>query len=315
MSMMDGATIRADHTILAVGNPAAEQPAAVPNHPGYVADPWRAGALDGVPADAPVLLLGTGLTSVDVALSLTAAGRRSAPITAVSRRGLLPLSHTRTAAPPVLPALDGCRTLRDVVRAVRVSARNAGDWRSAVDGLRPRLDQLWAAFTHVEQEAFLRHLARPWECHRHRMAPDVAARIGALRAAGMLEVRPGGVRSIRPEPHGGLLVELEPAVERFAAVVNCAGPGRLPGAAPAVVRELLDAGLARSGPHGLGLDVDPAGRLIAAGGSVQPRLWVVGPLRRGALWETTAVPEIRVQARRLAADLSEPLTVPVLAAA
>jgi uncharacterized NAD(P)/FAD-binding protein YdhS len=32
-------------------------------------------------------------------------------------------------------------------------------------------------------------------------------------------------------------------------------------------------------------------------------VWLVGALRRGARWETTAVPEIRAQARRLAMDL------------
>ncbi|HEY7271398.1 MAG TPA: FAD/NAD(P)-binding protein [Actinoplanes sp.] len=316
VSMMDDSMIRADHIVLAVGNPAAEQPAAVPNHPNYVADPWRAGALDAVPADAPVLLLGTGLTAVDVALSLTATGHHpSAPIVAVSRRGLLPLSHSRIPAPPALPALAGCRTLRDVVRTVRAAARTSGDWRPIVDGLRPWLDQLWAAFAPAEQEAFLRHLARPWECHRHRMAPDVADRIAALRTAGTLEVRRGGVRSIGPERNGGLFVELNPVAERFAAVVNCAGPGRLPAAAPTVVRDLLDAGVARIGPHRLGLDVDAAGRLVGADGSVQPGLWVLGPLRRGVLWETTAVPEIRAQARGLAAGLSEQSSVPVPAAA
>jgi uncharacterized NAD(P)/FAD-binding protein YdhS len=147
------------------------------------------------------------------------------------------------------------------------------------------------------------------------MAPDVAARIAGLRATGMLCVRPGGVRSITPESDGGLLAALEPDAERFAAIVNCAGPGRLPAAAPAIVRDLLDAGLAGIGPHRLGLDVDPAGRLVGADGSVQPRLWVLGPLRRGVLWETTAVPEIRAQARQLAADLREPRTARTLAAA
>jgi uncharacterized NAD(P)/FAD-binding protein YdhS len=158
-----------------------------------------------------------------------------------------------------------------------------------VDGLRPYLDELWLAFTPAEQEAFLRHLARPWECHRHRMAPSVAARIAGLRAAGLFEVRAGGLRS---------------AGSRSAAVVNCSGPGRLPEAADPFIGGLIGAGLARTGPHRLGLDIDPAGRLLGADGRVQPRLWLIGPLRRGARWETTAVPEIRSQARRLALDLA-----------
>jgi len=82
-------------------------------------------------------------------------------------------------------------------------------------------------------------------------------------------------------------------------VVNCAGPGRLPGAAGPFLESLLTAGQARVGPHGLGLDIDGRGRLLDARGTAQDRLWLVGPLRRGARWETTAVPEIRAQARAL----------------
>ena len=297
--LADGAEVRAESVVVATGNPAAAQPAARPDHPDYLGDPWAKGALDAIPSDVPVLLVGAGLTAIDVALTLTAADR-DAPITAVSRRGQLPLTHTEVAAPPVGLALDDCATLRDIVRAVRAEAARAGDWRAVVDGLRPYLDELWTAFTPDEQEAFLRHLARPWECHRHRMAPSVGARITRLREEGRFEVRAGGIRSMTAPAAGGLLVELEAGVQWFGAVVNCAGPGRLPEAAGSFVGSLLEAGQARVGPHGLGLDIDPAGRLISADGRVQQDRWLIGPLRRGARWETTAVPEIRSQARGLA---------------
>ena len=308
-----GGLVRADDVVIATGNPAAAQPAitagagpalgassAGPDHPDYLADPWRPGVLEAVPSHVPVLLVGAGLTAVDVALTLTAGGHRDAPITLVSRRGQLPLTHTEHAAPPAVPALDDCTTLRDVVRAVRAEAARAGDWRAVVDGMRPYLDQLWVALTPDEQDAFLRHLARPWECHRHRMAPSVGARIAELRAEGRLEVRAGGLRSLTAPPAGGLLAELEAGTQWFGAVVNCAGPGRLPAAAGSFVGGLLDAGQARVGPHGLGLDIDGAGRLIGADGRPQRGRWLIGPLRRGARWETTAVPEIRAQARLLA---------------
>jgi uncharacterized NAD(P)/FAD-binding protein YdhS len=318
VTLASGHTVHADDVVVATGNPEAAHPARAlgqrPDHPDYVGDPWAAGALDQIPPDQPVLLVGAGLTAVDVALTLTSDGRhRDAPITAVSRRGQLPLSHTVAAAPPAAPALDDCASLRDVVRAVRAEAERAGDWRAVVDGLRPRLDELWVALTADEQEAFLRHLARPWECHRHRMAPSVAARVAGLRDQGILEVRAGGLRSIEPTAAGGLHVELEAGRQWFGAVVNCAGPGRLPAAAGPLVRRLLDTGVARVGPHGLGLDIDRAGRLVGAGGVLRERLWLIGPLRRGARWETTAVPEIRAQARRLATDLES--AMPVLEAA
>lgn len=305
VALADGRVVRADDVVVATGNPGPAQPAARPDHPDYIGDPWRPGALEAIPSDVPVLLVGAGLTAVDVALTLTADRNRDAPITAVSRRGQLPLTHTETAAPPFAPALDDCTTLRDVVRAVRTEAARAGDWRAVVDGLRPYLDRLWTAFTPDEQEAFLRHVARPWECHRHRMAPSVGARVAELRSEGRLEVRAGGVRSMTAPPAGGLLVELEAGVQWFGAVVNCAGPGRLPGAAGSFVAGLLAAGRARVGPHGLGLAIDDAGRLSDG-------LWLIGPLRRGARWETTAVPEIRAQARQLAQSIDKrESTIPV----
>jgi uncharacterized NAD(P)/FAD-binding protein YdhS len=294
-----GHEIRADQVVVATGNPRPAQPAARPDHPDHVPDPWRPGVLDAIGSHVPVLLVGAGLTAVDVVLTLTADGRRDAPITAVSRGGRLPLTHVPVAAPPAGLALADCRTLRDVVRRVRQSAERAGDWRSVVDGLRPELDRLWTSFTAAEQEAFLRHLARPWECHRHRMAPSVGARIAALRAEGRFEVRAGGIRSMTAPPAGGLLVELEAGVQWFGAVVNCAGPGRLPGAAGGFVGSLLATGECRVGPHGLGLDIDAAGRLIGADGRARDGRWLIGPMRRGARWETTAVPEIRSQAQEL----------------
>jgi uncharacterized NAD(P)/FAD-binding protein YdhS len=311
-----GRVVRSDHVVLAVGNPAGAQPSSVPaevrQHAAYVPDPWRDGALEALPKDRPVLLVGTGLTAVDVALTLTSAGR-TAPVVAVSRRGLLPLTHAVTAAPPLRPALGDCAGLREVIRVVRAAAGEAGDWRAVVDGLRPDLDRLWAALTPAEQDAFLRHLARPWECHRHRMAPAVAARVAWLRAQGLLRVRAGGLRTVTPAEDGGLVAELAGGLLAVGGIVNCAGPGVLPAAAGPLVAELLAEGVARVGPHGLGLDIDQYGRLVGADARTRG-VWVLGPLRRGARWETTAVPEIRDQARRLAHDIAAETAAPAVAA-
>jgi uncharacterized NAD(P)/FAD-binding protein YdhS len=314
VALAGGGAVRAGEVVVATGSPAGAAPVAVPPSGRYLSDPWRPGALAVLPADVPVLLIGTGLTAVDAALTLTAGDVRTAPVVAVSRSGRLPQAHTPAAAPPVAPVVpDGAR-LRDVLRALRDAAGTTGDWRAAVDGLRPALDRLWTGFDAAEQEAFLRHLARTWECHRHRMAPAVADRVAELRGQGLLEVHGGGVGAVTEAPDG-LRVEHAGTARTFGAVVNCAGPGRLPRSAGPFVAGLLSAGLARVGPHALGLDVDPAGRLVAADGSVPAGLWVVGPLRRGALWETTAVPELRAQARRLAGELGAARPVPLREAA
>jgi uncharacterized NAD(P)/FAD-binding protein YdhS len=102
---------------------------------------------------------------------------------------------------------------------------------------------------------------------------------------------------------GGLVVDLADGPRWFGAVVNCSGPGRLPHSADPLTRALLDDGQARIGPYGLGLDIDAAGRVRDRDGRTSDRTWLIGPLRRGVQWETTAVPEIRAQARQVASRI------------
>ncbi|MEV4412083.1 FAD/NAD(P)-binding protein [Catellatospora sp. NPDC049609] len=355
--LTDDVVIPADQVVLALGHPAPSAPArldaALARSGAYVADPWRPGVLDSLP-DGPILLIGTGLTAVDVALSLSHAGRHD--LTAISRHGLLPQPHLRPA--PAVPsgsaparaaaepagsaqaraadaasagsgprgpvpagpasaqaatvaALGGLLTagsLAGVVRSLRRIAQRTGQWRAVLDALRPHWDALWQSLPEPDQRRFLRHLARYWEVHRHRMAPAVADEIAGLRERGELRVRAAelcgleavdaGVRVVLRERHDGAIT-----ATRFAAVINCTGPGRLV-ESDALVRSLVAEGMARPGPYRLGLDTDPHGALLRRDGSAHPALWTLGPTRRGVLWETTAAPEIRAQARALAEALA-----------
>jgi uncharacterized NAD(P)/FAD-binding protein YdhS len=54
---------------------------------------------------------------------------------------------------------------------------------------------LWQRLPQAERQRFLRHLRAYWEVHRHRMAPEIAARIGDLRQSGQLETRAGTIKS------------------------------------------------------------------------------------------------------------------------
>ncbi|GAA3450483.1 hypothetical protein GCM10018962_23160 [Dactylosporangium matsuzakiense] len=266
VTLSDGTTIRGDRVLLALGHGAPTALTRFQDHPRYVANPWDPEALDGLEGDLPVLLVGTGLTAVDVAIALE--GR--VPVVAYSRRGLLPRPHADVVPADRAFEYQG-RDLAGLMRAVREFAATQPDWRSAVDALRPEVDRLWRGLTPEARRRFLRHVSTYWEVHRHRMPPASAARLRTLRTT----------TSSRGE---------------WAAVINCTGPQ---GAAVTEVgRHLLDDGLARLDPTGKGLDVDEAGRL-------HDRIYTIGPVRRGAWWETTAVPEIRRQADRLSRDLLE----------
>jgi uncharacterized NAD(P)/FAD-binding protein YdhS len=295
--LSDGIHCQADRVILAPGSSPSRWPSGLGGiGPRWIVDPWAPGALDAVPLEQPVLLLGTGLTAVDVALSLHAGGHRH--IVAVSRHGLVPLGHPDESQVPAWPPWPEPVTARAVLAWAR-QQRDGPDWSALSDGLRPHADRLWAAMSPSEQGRFLRHVRRYWEVLRHRMAPSVATRVELLRQAGELTMCSGGVASARSTRHG-VRVTLAQRQLTFGAVINCTGPmmdvrqTRHP-----LVRRLLDHGIVRPGPHGLGLEADPGGCLPGTEGM----LWLVGPLRRGHTWETTAIPEIRDQAAELALSL------------
>jgi uncharacterized NAD(P)/FAD-binding protein YdhS len=284
--LADGRVIAADRVVLALGYTPPDP--LLPAHPRCIANPWDPSAFDRV-RDGPVLLLGTGLTAVDVVLSLVRRGWPG-PIVAQSRHGLTPLPHVHGTKPaPIEPPV--ARELSVVLRAARRLAATGDDWRSTVDGLRPHADTIWRGLTPAGRERFLRHVERVWEVHRSRIAPAVAAEIAALRASGRLSIRAG--RAGRVAPVGGG-VEVDGV--RYAAVVNCTGPGRLTASRDPLVRSLLADGRARPGPFGLGLDVTRDGAVIGVSGGASDRLWTLGPPRRGRFWETRGIVEIRAQA-------------------
>jgi uncharacterized NAD(P)/FAD-binding protein YdhS len=294
IALSDGTSLVADRAILAPGS----QPSRWPQPLGgpeaqWKDDPWAPGALADLPADEPVLLVGTGLTAIDVALSLDAAEGRQ--VVATSRHGLLPSAHSDDPVAPLDLVLPAGRTARSLVAWARSTAVDTGEWTAVVDALRPFVDDLWASLPWDERARLLRHVQRRWEVVRHRMAPAVAARITAMRERGQLTIVPGGVRGVR-STSAGVEVDMADGQRRFSAVVNCTGPsGDVRRTSHPLMRSLLDRGVARPGPLSLGIDTDEGGCLPRTDG----KLWLVGPLCRGRQWETTAIPEIRMQAEAL----------------
>lgn len=321
LELADGTTADADAVVLASGptSPSsARPPAALRAHSRFVADPWAPGALDAAAAPEDthdVLLIGTGLTAVDVALRLERPGRT---VHAVSRGGLLPQPHTVTALPPAdCEDLLGCRTLRQmraaVHRHVGRALRTTGDWRPVVDGLRPHVATLWAALSPEDRAEFLERDATVWNVHRHRMPPATAEAVARMRRAGRLRTWRGSVADARALGDGTVAVGLGDGRDlRVGWVVDCTGPGlRLADATGPLWQNLRRGGVAVPGPLGIGVATD-GGRLRDRAGAAEQPLWTLGAPRRGELWETTAVPEIRVQAAEVAEAV---LAVPSVRAA
>jgi uncharacterized NAD(P)/FAD-binding protein YdhS len=270
--------------VLALGNP---PPRPLAGDAGRVInDPWRGCTSTAIRRDDSVVLAGTGLTAVDVALSLVGRGHR-APIRMVSRHGLLPRAHEVRPARPCRPMRSPHpTTARSAIAWLRASVSDAnGDWRGVFDAVRPCTNEIWRGLPEREQERFLRHAARYWEVHRHRLAPEVARSVHDLVEAGRIEIARGTARSA--------------SAARW--MINCTGPNfDLSVSESPLIRGLLEHGLARPGSLGLGFAVAGDGSLLDGSGEPSAPISVIGPLRRGSEWETTAIPEIRGQSEQLA---------------
>ncbi|MBE7209485.1 MAG: FAD/NAD(P)-binding protein [Gluconacetobacter diazotrophicus] len=344
ITLENGRTLVVERAVLAIGNfPPAAPVLADPSFlddPAYRPDPWAPDALADLPPDAPVLLIGSGLTMVDTVVSLLDQEHRG-PITALSRRGLLP--HRHPSGPPGPPASETPSFPTRLLPLARFLRRRAErrlraglSWHPVLDELRPITTELWQVMDGRDRRRFLRHLRPWWDIHRHRLSPAVADRIDAVRACGQLRILAGRIRSIRREPANGsgsgALAEVafrprhDPVapdgsereqVVRAARIINCAGPGAdYSRITDPLVRSLLRRGLVRPDPLSLGLDVSANCALLGRDGCISRLLFAIGPLTRGAFWEMTAVPDIRQQAEflagRLAATVRIPLPDPVI---
>jgi uncharacterized NAD(P)/FAD-binding protein YdhS len=302
----------ADVAVLATGHEPGALPFGAPDSGAVISDPWLPGALDqlcGGSGRCRVVVVGTGLTMADVAMAVTAA-RPGSTVHAVSRHGLLPRPHHGPAAAPPwplwLPALSpaaGPVRLNDLMWQVgHAIAASPGSWQAVLEALRPHVPRLWHGMPDQDKRAFLRHVARYWEVHRHLMPPATAARITMLRQTGRLVVHRGRVMAARQLISGlSVLVDAGPDIAELEADWLINGSGST--AASPLLRDLFASGMARPGPVQLGIDADCSGAVLRADGRPSTFLHALGPPLRGLWYETTAIPEIREQAAALAARI------------
>ena len=303
----------AEKAVLAVGNflprqPQIENRAALESRR-YVRNPWDGGVLDRVSRNETVFLIGTGQTMVDLVLALNKhahAGR----IVAVSRHGVLPFAHQRTAPyPSFFNEIAECTRLLHIFRKVRHHIQRAQsigiDQSAVIDSLRPDTQTLWLRLPDEEKRRFLRHVFRHWEVIRSRIPPQSEAIIESMRASGQLQIVAGRIRDL-VETEATIKVHYTlragaRVIEEAGVVINCIGPeSDYRRVEDSLVKNLMRRGLIRPGPADLGIDALPNGAVIDRDGVSSGVLYTIGSPMKGVLWEVLAIPDIRVQAQRLA---------------
>lgn len=301
---------------------------------GFVDDPYPlARTLDRVAAGSDVAVVGSGLTAVDVVVSLAARGH-TGPITLLSRSGVLPHvwqrpvehrpQHVTTERVAALHRRHGAVTLENLIGLLHAELADSGEDFDAfvadllatttedpVRRLRAQLDavddsrigrRVLQETAHSVGPYAWRLLPEPdrERLRRHfRTATSVASPMVPANAATMMRLLDSGQLSVaagvrKIEAADGVFrVHRDDGESTFDAVINAVNPP--PRAIPRGAGQLVTALLADGSA-----ELHPAGGLVPA----DPRLHVVGDLAGGGPFITSSIAGIAAQAARVAQTIA-----------
>ncbi len=314
VTLGSGEHLYSEKLVLAFGNFLPPDPSvrdlAFTQHPKYFRSPWHAGVFESIDDEDTVLIIGTGLSMVDVVLKLNSIGH-TGKIVAISTRGLLPAVHKlgytySSFADELRPMTRVTDILKSVRDHIKQAESDGSDWRAVIDSLRPVTQEIWLNLPLAEKRYFMQHLSRYWNVARHRMPAEAAAVLERLQAEGRLEILKG--RLVRIDHGADFEVTYRAAGEEIRitadSIINCIGSeSNFEKLDSHLVRNLYSRGLVRSDALNFGIDALPNGAVVGQNGEAAGTIFTLGTSLKGTLWETTAIPEIRTQAKALAHEL------------
>jgi uncharacterized NAD(P)/FAD-binding protein YdhS len=314
VELASGESLHGRIAVLAIGNSPPMSPAcfaSLTSHR-YKSNAWASETPLKIGSTDAVLVVGSGLTAIDQILALSLE-EHAGVVYVLSRRGKLPSLHAPSSAWPSdwvtnLPT-DIRSIFREVRKQVKLAAAAGADWRSVIDSLRHATPKIWQSLSPEEKKRFVRHVRPYWEIARHRIPASTYNELQRLIRENRMLLLSGRI---------GEAIEHEDYVEvtyaerdssttkklRVDRVINCTGPGTVNRVQDELLASLLDHDLARLDCLGLGIETGEYGAVINAQGDLSESIFAIGPVRKASLWESTAVPEIRVQAKELAAVIA-----------
>jgi uncharacterized NAD(P)/FAD-binding protein YdhS len=311
IELKSGKSLTADRVILALGNPPPTTPKSLENYQEYIKNPWEIESINNLNPDDSILLIGTGLTMVDVAISLQEKGFKG-QIYTISRHGLKPLSHKSVNPYPLFIDIKNApQTIRELLHLVRKEIKLAQsqdvNWRGVIDALRPITQELWQNLPLKEQQRFLRHLKSYWEVDRHRIAQEIQEKLNILTDSDQLKFYKGRINKCTKVKDKLAVTFQERGTQKersllVNSIFNCTGSSGNYENQP-LITSLQKQNLIKIHPLLLGFETAQNGAIIDSFCHISNWLYTLGPPRKGDLWETTAVPEIRVQAFNLAQEI------------
>ena len=313
----DNSVVKAKAIILATGNRLPRLPDGIhpyfKNSSYYFGDPWDSACVNHTNNESDILVIGNGLTMVDTVTGLVENGFKG-NIYTVSPHGyrLRPSTDAKAPYTGLNPAKIADTSLLNLVKTLNKHRKIAEGLNQSpyplIDALRPHSQKLWQSFSLNEKRQFTRYLRFFWDNIRHRLPVELYNLINDMRNSGQLITQKGQITAIT-ETGCGLEVtlnccgSLKPiSVQR---IINCTGPEtdiNQPG--NELLNNLVKKGMINAGPCGIGINAQPEnGRVITDRHLQQPHLFIIGGNLKGVLWESTAVPELRAQAKNIAGHL------------
>lgn len=311
-------SIQAEQLVLAVGNFLPANPkiknVAFFGSRNYFQNPWTTDYLENLSSNNPILLIGSGLTMVDCVLSLKK-NNFAGKIVAVSPRGYSPESHIKTSTYPDFYIEIENKELSELFKIIRrhitIAKEKNMHWQSVIDAVRPYVQKIWISLSQKDRQQFVSHLRHIWGVARHRLPKKIYDIIDDLKEKGQLEIIGGRLQNIIQQNNiinVDILLRKNISIRtiQVARVVNCTGPQEnYAELNDELIKNLLDKKLITTNKLNIGIQALPDGRVLNAEGEVSKKIYTIGSSLRAVLWETTAIPELRVQASAIAKQIIE----------
>jgi len=312
--------IHADIIVLATGNTIPRQ-LDISNHSflnskNYFSNPWSKDCVSAVKDLKNILIVGNGLTMIDTLQGLKENGFNGTSYT-ISPNGfaLLPHKYNLLVYDKIIEELPEEFSLYNIFcrvhkHAKTLTAVGIGS-HLVIDALRPYTQQIWQTFTLEEKRKFLKRLSHAWTVLRHRLPLHIYEQVQEMRMNKQLVTFSGRIKDIIENGSNIQVTYLDKKSKTLETIpvdriINCTGPEpNICRSANELLRNLAAQGMIKPDALQLGIEVDAlTGAVININNIKSETMFTLGGNLKGMLWESTAVPDLRIQARRLALHIS-----------
>lgn len=294
-----------DILVLATGNERPRIPKELTKDvfqsPYYHGNPWNI-EFSHIHKEQAIFILGNGLTMVDTVLRLRKAGFHQ-KIVALSTHGFNMLAHPEEEL-SFIPAQPKQTDLISLVHFFNQERkkRSQAQFLLNIDVLRPQFSLWWQGFTQKEKRTFLKRLRHMWGTVRHRIPSSIAKQMDIERTTGKLEVCAGKLLSaeLLDDQLSIQFKSSEKVISgHFTSLINCTGPETsMEKMSNPMIQELIKRTWITSDESSQGIEIHPEKLRVL--GEAPIRIYAMGNLCKGTLWESTAVGELRTQAKLIA---------------